>query len=178
MKYVVDVLENTLNREEANEYYAKSVVEMNEIERESYIKNEMKYVSFFEDLFEKNDKEVIIKINNFCNSDINEFFEQEKLDFLDELKKINIEDIMLKNDIIIEHFKDIICLIKLSYRDFTAGANKLELKYKNIGVEISSNSDYIYILNDLSNLKIEISKIARKNSLFLKEISTMQNNFD
>ena len=78
---------------------------------------------------------------------------------------------MLKNGIIIENFENIIHLIKLSYRNFTAGANKLELKYKNIGIEISSNSDYIYILNDLSNLKSDIIEIAKKNSIFLKEIT-------
>ena len=28
MKYIIDVLENTLNREEADEYYAKSIVKI------------------------------------------------------------------------------------------------------------------------------------------------------
>jgi hypothetical protein len=175
MEYVVDVLENTLNKEEAEKYYEKSIVEMNQIEREPYLKNEIKYINFLKQLFFLNEEMVEIKINSICSADIDEFFDEEKFFFLKELRKI--EDLMLKNELLIKNFNDIIYCIKLSYRDYTAGANKLELQYKNIGLVISSNSDYTYILETLNDLGDEVKVIAKKNSMFLKKLIISQSKY-
>lgn len=171
MEYVVDVLENTLNREEAENYYKKSIVKMDKIEREPYLKNEIKYIKFFEQLFFLNKQKVEMKINSICSADIDEFFDEEKPFFLNELKKIKIEDLMLKNEIEIKNFDDIIYCVKLSYRAYTAGANNLELQYKNIGLMISSNSDYTYILETSNGLEHKVEALAKKNSIFLKKIN-------
>lgn len=171
MEYIIDVLENTLSKEEAEKYYEKSMVEMDKTERIPYLEDEMKYISFFRELFNLNKQQLIVKINSFCSIDIEEFFEEEKEFFLEELNKIKIEDLILKNEIIIENFDDIIYFIKLSYRDFTAGYNKLELQYRNIGIRILSNSDYIYILETLNDLEPQVSVIAKENKIYLKKIN-------
>ena len=53
------------------------------------------------------------------------------------MKKIGVENIILKKRILIKKFDDIIYCIKLSYRDFRAGFNKVELWYENLNLKIS-----------------------------------------
>ena len=76
-----------MNQKEAECYYSRSIVEMSEIERKPYMENEIKYLSFFQMLFDLNNQELMIRINFISNSDINEFFENEKNNFMKELKK-------------------------------------------------------------------------------------------
>ena len=78
------------------------------------------------------------------------------------MKKIGVENIILKKRILIKKFDDIIYCIKLSYRNFRAGFNKVELWYENLNIKISSNSDYIYILETSNEVSGEIKKIAEK----------------
>ena len=146
MEYVIDVLNETLNEEEAVYYYRKSIVEMDEEERMPYIENEEKYLAFFRELFDLNGQELAIRMNFICSSGIEEFFDNEKDDFINEIKKLGIENIMLKKEVVIREFDDIVYCIKLSYRDFRAGFGKVELSYNHLGLKIFSNSDYIYIL--------------------------------
>lgn len=47
--YVLDVLENVLTEEEANQYYYKAFIEMNKREKIPYIVNENKYLKFYLD---------------------------------------------------------------------------------------------------------------------------------
>ena len=47
--YVLDVLENVLTEEEANQYYYKAFIEMNKREKIPYIVNENKYLKFLLD---------------------------------------------------------------------------------------------------------------------------------
>jgi hypothetical protein len=44
--YVLDVLENVLNEEQANQYYYKAFNEMNKREKIPYIVNENRYLKF------------------------------------------------------------------------------------------------------------------------------------
>ena len=44
--YVLDVLENILNEEQANQYYYKAFIEMNKREKIPYIVNENRYSKF------------------------------------------------------------------------------------------------------------------------------------
>jgi len=44
--YVLDVLENILNEEQANQYYCKAFIEMNKKEKIPYIVNENRYLKF------------------------------------------------------------------------------------------------------------------------------------
>ena len=83
-EFVVDVLEKSLSIDEASIYYSKSISEMNNEERVSYLENENKYIDFFEKLYLLSDKKIEVKINNFNSSDINEFFDEEE----DNFKKI------------------------------------------------------------------------------------------
>ena len=58
---------------------------MSEIERKRYMENEIKYLEFFQMLFDLNNQELMIRINFISNLDINEFFENEKNSFVEEL---------------------------------------------------------------------------------------------
>ena len=44
--YVLDILENILNEEEANQYYYKAFIEMDKRERIPYMVNENRYLKF------------------------------------------------------------------------------------------------------------------------------------
>ena len=44
--YVLDVLENILNEEQANQYYYKAFIGMNKREKIPYIVNENRYLKF------------------------------------------------------------------------------------------------------------------------------------
>ena len=45
--YVLDILENVLTEEEANQYYCKAFLEMNNREKIPYIVNENRYLKFW-----------------------------------------------------------------------------------------------------------------------------------
>ena len=62
--YVLDVLENVLNEEEANQYYYKAFIEMNKREKIPYIVNENRYLKFLLRLY-KMDKNVVYKCRFF-----------------------------------------------------------------------------------------------------------------
>ena len=62
--YVLDVLENVLNEEEANQYYYKAFIEMNKREKIPYIVNEKKYLRFLLKLY-KMDKNIVYKCRLF-----------------------------------------------------------------------------------------------------------------
>jgi len=57
--YVLDVLENILNEEQANQYYCKAFIEMNKKEKIPYIVNENRYLKFLLRLY-KMDKNIDI----------------------------------------------------------------------------------------------------------------------
>ena len=62
--YVLDVLENVLTEEEANQYYYKAFIEMNKREKIPYIVNENRYLKFLLRLY-KMDKNVVYKCRFF-----------------------------------------------------------------------------------------------------------------
>ena len=84
------------------------------------------------------------------------------------MKKIGVENIILKKRILIKKFDDIIYCIKLNYRDFRAGFNKVELWYENLNLKISSNSDYIYILETSGEINGAVREIAEKSMVYIK----------
>ena len=119
-----------------------------------------------------NDKKIEIKINNFNSSDINEFFDEEKMNVLNELKKLELENIIMKKKIISKKFEDVVYILKLSYRDYLAGSGKIEISYSDIRIKIFSNSDYIYIMESNSISMDRIEKIAKESSIYLKELGS------
>ena len=169
-EFVVDVLEKSLSIDEASIYYSKSISEMNNEERISYLENENKYIDFFEKLYLLSDKKIEVKINNFNSSDINEFFDEEKINVLNELKKLELENIIMKKKIIPKKFEDVVYILKLSYRDYLAGSGKIEIFYSNIGIKFFSNSDYIYIMESNCISMAGIEKIAKESDIYLKEL--------
>ena len=171
-EFVVDVLEKSLSIDEASIYYSKSISEMNNEERVSYLENENKYIDFFEKLYLLSDKKIEVKINNFNSSDINEFFDEEKMNVLNELKKLELENIIMKKKIISKKFEDVVYILKLSYRDYLAGSGKIEISYSDIRIKIFSNSDYIYIMESNSISMDRIEKIAKESSIYLKELGS------
>ena len=70
--YVLDVLENVLNEEEANQYYYKAFIEMDKRDRIPYMVNENRYLKFLLRLY-KMDKNIVYKFR---------FFEKWCFDFL------------------------------------------------------------------------------------------------
>ena len=75
--YVLDVLENILNEEQANQYYCKAFNEMNKREKIPYIVNENRYLKFLLRLY-KMDKNIVYKFR---------FFEKWCFDFLSNSEK-------------------------------------------------------------------------------------------
>ncbi len=102
MNYVLDVLKERLNEKQAEDYYKNYIAEMDEEERRPYIENEMKYLRFFRGLFVLNNQELVVRINFICSSDIEEFFDDERENFIKEIKKLGIENIMLKKKVLIK----------------------------------------------------------------------------
>ena len=84
--YVLDVLENVLTEEEANQYYYKAFIEMNKREKIPYIVNENKYLKFLLRLY-KMDKNVVYK----CR-----FFEKWCFDFLSNSEKLHYKNSIKK----------------------------------------------------------------------------------
>ena len=84
--YVLDVLENILTEEEANQYYYKAFIEMNKREKIPYIVNENKYLKFLLRLY-KMDKNVVYK----CR-----FFEKWCFDFLSNSEKLHYKNSIKK----------------------------------------------------------------------------------
>ena len=76
--YVLDVLENILNEEQANQYYYKAFIEMNKREKIPYIVNENRYLKFLLRLY-KMDKNMIYKFRFFENGILIFLVIQEKL---------------------------------------------------------------------------------------------------
>ena len=62
--YVLDVLENILNEEQANQYYCKAFNEMSKREKIPYIVNENRYLKFLLRLY-KMDKNMVYKFRFF-----------------------------------------------------------------------------------------------------------------
>ena len=84
--YVLDVLENVLNEEEANQYYYKAFIEMDKRERIPYMVNENRYLKFLLRLY-KMDKNVVYKFR---------FFEKWCFDFLKNSEKLHYKNSIKK----------------------------------------------------------------------------------
>ncbi len=84
--YVLDVLENILNEEQANQYYYKAFIEMNKREKIPYIVNENRYLKFLLRLY-KMDKNVVYKFR---------FFEKWYFDFLSNSEKLHYKNSIRK----------------------------------------------------------------------------------
>ena len=84
--YVLDVLENILNEEQANQYYCKAFIEMNKREKIPYIVNENRYLKFLLRLY-KMDKNVVYKFR---------FFEKWCFDFLSNSEKLHYKNSIKK----------------------------------------------------------------------------------
>ena len=84
--YVLDVLENVLNEEEANQYYYKAFIEMDKRERIPYIVNENRYLKFLLRLY-KMDKNIVYKFR---------FFEKWCFDFLSNSEKLHYKNSIKK----------------------------------------------------------------------------------
>ena len=84
--YVLDVLENVLNEEEANQYYYKAFIEMDKRDRIPYMVNENRYLKFLLRLY-KMDKNVVYKFR---------FFEKWCFDFLSNSEKLHYKNSIKK----------------------------------------------------------------------------------
>ena len=113
--YVLDILENVLNEEEANQYYYKAFIEMNKREKIPYIVNENKYLKFLLRLY-KMDKNVVYKCRFFEKWCFDFLSNSEKLHYKNSIKKLrrnafNKRKFFSKDKDILE------MILKISYRD-------------------------------------------------------------
>ena len=139
---------------------------MSILEREKYLKNERKYISFFKKIFKRN-KKAILKLKIYSNDEINNLFIREKKIFNKNFKKFYEFDFK-KGNMIISSFKDLILFVKLSYRDVYAFQGKYRIYFPKDKIYISSLSDYYYLIvfSEIKNKKIE--KIAQEKKLYIR----------
>ena len=113
--YVLDVLENVLTEEEANQYYYKAFNEMSKREKIPYIVNENRYLKFLLRLY-KIDKNVVYKFRFFEKWCFDFLSNSEKLHYKNSIKKLRRRALNKKK--FFSKDKDILEMIfKMSFRD-------------------------------------------------------------
>ena len=138
--YVLDVLENILNEEQANQYYYKAFIEMNKREKIPYTVNENRYLRFLLRLY-KIDKNVVYKWR---------FFEKWSLDFLSKDKDI------------------LEMIFKMSFRDVFGFQKAYKFYFSNLKILITSLTDYYYFITFLDKDEERVKNLVKKSKLFLR----------
>ena len=164
--YVLDVLENVLTEEEANQYYYKAFIEMNKREKIPYTVNENRYLRFLLRLY-KIDKNVVYKWR---------FFEKWSLDFLSNSEKLYYKSFIKKlrrkafnKREFFSKDKDILEMIfKVSYRDVFGFQKAYKIYFSNLKILITSLTDYYYFITFLDKDEERVKNLVKKSKLFLK----------
>ena len=164
--YVLDVLENILNEEEANQYYYKAFLEMNKREKIPYIVNENKYLKFLLRLY-KIDKNVVYKwrlLEKWCFDFLSN---SEKLHYKNSIKKLrrnafNKRKFFSKDKDILE------MILKISYRDVFGFQKGYKIYFSNLKILIASLTDYYYFITFLDKDEEKVKNLVKKSKLFLR----------
>ena len=164
--YVLDVLENALTEEEANQYYHKAFIEMNKREKIPYIVNENRYLRFLLRLY-KIDKNIVYKFR---------FFEKWYFDFLSNSEKIHYKTSIkklrrkaLNKRKFFSKDKDILEMIfKMSCRDVFGFQKAYKIYFSNLKILITSLTDYYYFITFLDKDEEKVRNLVKKSKLFLR----------
>ena len=143
--YVLDVLENVLNEEEANQYYYKAFIEMDKRERIPYIVNENRYLKFLLRLY-KMDKNIVYKFR---------FFEKWCFDFLENSEKLHYKNSIKK-------------LRRKAFRDVFGFQKNYRIYFSNLKILITSLTDYYYFITFLDKDEERVKNLVKKSKLFLR----------
>ena len=164
--YVLDVLENILNEEQANQYYYKAFIEMNKREKIPYIVNENKYLKFLLRLY-KMDKNVVYKCRLFGKWYFDFLSNSEKLYYKSSIKKLrrnafNKREFFSKDKDILE------MILKISYRDVFGFQKGYKIYFSNLKILITSLTDYYYFITFLDKDEEKVKNLVKKSKLFLR----------
>ena len=164
--YVLDVLENILNEEEANQYYYKAFLEMNKREKIPYIVNENKYLKFLLRLY-KMDKNVVYKCRFFEKWCFDFLSNSEKLHYKNSIKKLRRKAFNKRK--FFSEDKDILEMIfKMSFRDVFGFQKAYKFYFSNLKILITSLTDYYYFITFLDKDEEKVRNLVKKSKLFLR----------
>ena len=164
--YVLDVLENVLNEEEANQYYYKAFIEMNKREKIPYMVNEKRYLSFLLKLY-KMDKNIIYKWRFFQKWCLDFLGNSEKLHYKNSIKKLRRKALNKRK--FFSEDKDILEMIfKMSYRDVFGFQENYKIYFSNLKILITSLTDYYYFITFLDKDEEKVKNLVKKSKLFLR----------
>ena len=164
--YVLDVLENILNEEEANQYYYKAFTEMTKSEKIPYMVNEKRYLSFLLKLY-KMDKNIIYKWRFFQKWCLDFLSNSEKFHYKSSIKKLireafNRKKFYCKDKNILE------IIFKMSYRDVFGFQENYKIYFSNLKILITSLTDYYYFITFLDKDEEKVKNLVKKSKLFLR----------
>ena len=164
--YVLDVLENVLNEEEANQYYYKAFIEMDKREKIPYIVNENRYLKFLLRLY-KIDKNVVYKCRFFEKWYFDFLGNSEKLHYKNSIKKLRRKTLNKKK--FFSKDKDILEIIfKMSFRDVFGFQKNYRIYFSNLKILITSLTDYYYFITFLDKDEEKVKNLVKKSKLFLR----------
>ncbi len=164
--YVLDVLENVLNEEEANQYYYKAFIEMDKRERIPYIVNENRYLKFLLRLY-KMDKNIVYKFRFFEKWCFDFLENSEKLHYKNSIKKLRRKSLNKKK--FFSKDKDILEMIfKMSFRDVFGFQKNYRIYFSNLKILITSLTDYYYFITFLDKDEERVKNLVKKSKLFLR----------
>ena len=164
--YVLDILENVLTEEEANQYYCKDFLEMNNREKIPYIVNENRYLKFLLRLY-KMDKNVVYKFRFFEKWCFDFFSNSEKLHYKNSIKKLRRSALDKKK--FFSKDKDILEMIfKMSFRDVFGFQKGYKIYFSNLKILITSLTDYYYFITFLDKDEEKVKNLVKKSKLFLR----------
>ena len=164
--YVLDVLENVLNEEEANQYYYKAFIEMDKRERIPYIVNENRYLKFLLRLY-KMDKNIVYKFRFFEKWCFDFLENSEKLHYKNSIKKLRRKALNKKK--FFSKDKDILEMIfKMSFRDVFGFQKNYRIYFSNLKILITSLTDYYYFITFLDKDEERVKNLVKKSKLFLR----------
>ena len=174
--YVLDVLENALTEEEANQYYYKAFIEMDKRERIPYIVNENRYLKFLLRLY-KMDKNVVYKFRFFEKWCFDFLKNSEKLHYKNSIKKLRRKALNKKK--FFSKDKDILEMIfKMSFRDVFGFQKNYRIYFSNLKILITSLTDYYYFITFLDKDEERVKNLVKKSKLFLKWGRNMEVRYD
>ena len=174
--YVLDVLENALTEEEANQYYYKAFIEMDKRERIPYMVNENRYLKFLLRLY-KMDKNVVYKFRFFEKWCFDFLKNSEKLHYKNSIKKLRRKALNKKK--FFSKDKDILEMIfKMSFRDIFGFQKNYRIYFSNLKILITSLTDYYYFITFLDKDEERVKNLVKKSKLFLKWGRNMEVRYD
>ena len=174
--YVLDVLENVLTEEEANQYYYKAFIEMNKREKIPYIVNENRYLKFLLRLY-KMDKNIVYKFRFFEKWCFDFLENSEKLHYKNSIKKLRRKALNKKK--FFSKDKDILEMIfKMSFRDVFGFQKNYRIYFSNLKILITSLTDYYYFITFLDKDEERVKNLVKKSKLFLRWGENMEVRYD